>query len=501
MSILGVKWWVHALRAIAAALIVWAAAYGADRIPQIRPVTVGLVLLLITLFFALRWGPVTAVVASLVSALAFDYHFQPPVHTFGFDDAEGVIAVFTFMVTSIAVSYVSLLSEKRANEATQGRREAERLNHLGDALLPSSTSKAVGATVVENLITHFGAQGAALELTTGEIFRAGSVVAPERFSPDSPQGRGEVVLPVCIGKETVARLAINLSQNNGGISTTALNAISRQLTMVLSRVRANEQLLHLAADIQMGMLPSTFPAFPRAPEIDLHATIVPAQDVGGDFYDYFVLPDGRICFIIGDVSDKGIPAALFMAMVVTAFQIIALAPRVSIAETMAELNRYVCDNNRSQMFVTALAGIIDLKTGTIEYSDGGHEPPFVIRRSGAVEMVEKVGGIALGIMRDHPFAAGSIHLDPGDTLLLYTDGVNEAMNNERKLFGTPTIGEVLRTLSKAPSAQDISTLITQRVKAFVAGAPQSDDITMLVVRYLGAAARNPVPASSAQSAR
>lgn len=497
MSILGVKWWVHALRATAAALIVWSAAYGADRIPHIRPVTVGLVMLLITLFFALRWGPVTAVVASLVSALAFDYHFQPPVHTFGFDDAEGVIAVFAFMVTSIAVSYVSLLSEKRANEATQGRREAERLNRLGDALLPSATSKAVGATVVENLINHFGAKGAALELTTGEIFRAGSVVAPDRFAAGSPQARGELVLPVCIGKETVARLAIN----DCPLSTTALNAIAHQLTMVLSRVRANEQLLHLAADIQMGMLPSTFPAFPNAPEIDLHATIVPAQDVGGDFYDYFALPDGRICFIIGDVSDKGIPAALFMAMVVTAFQIIALAPRTSVAETMAELNRYVCDNNRSQMFVTALAGIIDLKTGAIEYCDGGHEPPFIVRKSGAVEMVEKVGGVALGIMREHRFAPGSIRLESGDTLLLYTDGVNEAMNNERKLFGTPTIGEVLRSLSKTPTAEDISTLITERVKAFVAGAPQSDDITMLVVRYLGAAARNPVPVSSAQSAR
>jgi serine phosphatase RsbU (regulator of sigma subunit) len=399
-------------------------------------------------------------------------------------------------VTSLAVSYVSLLSERRANEANQRRLEAEHLHMLGEALLPSSSSRAVGNTVVEKLINPFGAKGAALEMTNGETFRAGSVVLPERFAAQATQARGEIVLPVNIGRETVARLAIN----DCSISSSALTAISHQLTMVLGRVRAGEQLLHLAADIQMGMLPSTFPAFPRSPEIDLHATIVPAQDVGGDFYDYFCLPDGRICFIIGDVSDKGIPAALFMAMVVTAFQIIASTPRTSIAETMAELNRYVCDNNRSQMFVTALAGILDLKTGTVEYCDGGHEPPFVIRSSGAVEMVEKVGGIALGIMRDHPFASGTIPLAPADTLLLYTDGVNEAMNNDRKLFGTPTIAEAMRGGPKGASAEEITRLLTQRVNAFVAGAPQSDDITMLVVRYLGANAGAPISAASAQSA-
>jgi sigma-B regulation protein RsbU (phosphoserine phosphatase) len=187
--------------------------------------------------------------------------------------------------------------------------------------------------------------------------------------------------------------------------------------------------------------------------------------------------------------------------VVTAFQIIASTPRVSVAETMAELNRYVCDNNRSQMFVTVLAGILDPKNGSIEYCDGGHEPPFLVRASGEVEMVEKVGGIALGVMRDHPFASGTLRLAPGDTLLLYTDGINEAMNHERKQFGTPTIGTVLRENAKSATAEDIATLLTKRVNAFVAGAPQSDDITMLVLRYLGAAVAKDVSATTAQFAR
>jgi phosphoserine phosphatase RsbU/P len=295
----------------------------------------------------------------------------------------------------------------------------------------------------------------------------------------------------------VARLAIN----DAGLSPAALNAISHQLTMVLGRVRASEQLLHFAADIQMGMLPNTFPAFPAQPEVDLFATLLPAQDVGGDFYDYFQLPDGRICFIIGDVSDKGVPAALFMAMTVTAFQILASSPRLTVAAMVQELNRYVCDNNRSQMFVTALAAIFDPATGAIEYCDAGHEPPFIVHRDGKIEMVEKVGGVALGIVPDHRYVSGSLRLAAGETLVTYTDGVNEAMNPKRELFGTPTIGDVLGELAPDASADDACRRLMQRVQRFAAGAPQSDDITMLALRYLGAAAGSQSPTSRAQGAR
>lgn len=499
MSILGVKWWVHALRALVSAVALWYLAYGAHFLPGIRPVTVGLVSLLVTLFFAMRWGPVTAVVGALSAALAFDFYFIPPVHSFGVDDADGAVAILATVIASVAVSWVSLISERNAAEAHRRRLEAERLNQLGDALLPSASSRAVGATVVEKLITHFGVQGAALELANGEVFRAGSVVLPEKLAAQASGPGGEVVLPVRVGNETIARLAIGFAKGGpGSISPAALDAISHQLTMVLSRVRASEQLARFAADIQMGMLPNTFPAFPRQPEVDLYATLLPAQDVGGDFYDYFALPDGRVCFIIGDVSDKGVPAALFMAMVVTAFQILASAPRASVAEMVRDLNRYVCDNNRSQMFVTALAGIFDPQSGAIEYCDAGHEPPFIVRASGQVEMVDKVGGVALGIVHDHVFISGSLRLGAGDTLFTYTDGVNEAMSPERKLFTTPAIGEVLCQLSRNASARETCAALMQRVQAFASGAPQSDDITMLALRYRGAGAAAPV--SSAQAA-
>lgn len=484
MSIFGVKWWVHLLRAIVSAAALWVMTEAASHISDVRPVTVALIGVLVTLFFAIRWGPISAVIGALSSGLAFDYYFLPPARTFGFEDGEGVVAVFAVVVTSVAVSYVSLISERNANEAHRRRLEAERLNKLGDALLSSASSKAVGATVVEKLITQFGAKGAALELTDGETFRAGTVVPPE------------LRLPVRLGSETIASLAIH----DCGISPSALDSISHQLTMVLGRVRASEQLARFAADIQMGMLPNTFPAFPQQPQVDVFATLVPALDVGGDFYDYFTLPDGRVCFIIGDVSDKGVPAALFMAMVVTAFQILATKPRATVAEMVTDLNHYVCENNRSQMFVTALAGIFDPHSGNVDYCDGGHEPPFVVRASGRVELVEKVGGIALGIMPDHIFISGALRLEAGDTLVTYTDGVNEAMNPGRQLFTTPAIGEVLCHLARNASAQDTCETLMQRVRAFAAGAPQSDDITMLALRYRGASAGAKPPASSAQAA-
>jgi serine phosphatase RsbU (regulator of sigma subunit) len=498
MSILGVRWWVHVLRAIVCGAALWVVTEAGSHIPDVRPATVAMTGVLVTLFFAIRWGPISAVVGALSSGLAFDYYLLTPPHTFGFEDVEGVVAAFAVVVTSCAVSYVSLLSERNAKEADRRRLEAERLNQLGDALLPSASSKAVGNTVVEKLITHFGAKGAALELADGEVFRAGSVVLPEKLAEQAAGLGSEVVLPVAIGKETVARLAIGFAKDGGSISPSALDAISHQLSMVLGRVRASEQLARFAADIQMGMLPNTFPAFPQQPEVDLFATLIPAQDVGGDFYDYFALPDGRVCFIIGDVSDKGVPAALFMAMVVTAFQILATKPRATAAQMMTDLNDYVCENNRSQMFVTALAGIFDPQSGNVEYCDAGHEPPFMVRASGRVELVEKVGGIALGIMPDHIFISGSLRLDAGDTLVTYTDGVNEAMNPERQLFTTPAIGEVLCHLARNADAKDTCETLMQRVQAFAAGAPQSDDITMLALRYRGARAAAPV--SSAQAA-
>jgi serine phosphatase RsbU (regulator of sigma subunit)/anti-sigma regulatory factor (Ser/Thr protein kinase) len=245
--------------------------------------------------------------------------------------------------------------------------------------------------------------------------------------------------------------------------------------------------LELARDIQMGLLPRDFPALPEFKEVDIFATIIPALEVGGDLYDFFPLDKDRICFVIGDVSDKGIPAALFMMMARTAFKMSAIASPESISLTMSRVNQFLFECNQSQMFVTAIAGILDLRTGRVEYADAGHEPPFILRPSGAVLKVEKVGGIALGFCPDLSYRSGALQLSCGDALVLYTDGINEAMNTGRQLFGADAIERTLCGVGQAASSEKIIQGVLDDLRVFVGGAQQSDDITMLVIRYLGRA--------------
>jgi sigma-B regulation protein RsbU (phosphoserine phosphatase) len=207
--------------------------------------------------------------------------------------------------------------------------------------------------------------------------------------------------------------------------------------------------------------------------------------VGGDLYDFFPLDKDRICFVIGDVSDKGIPAALFMMMARTAFKMSAIASPESISLTMSRVNQFLFESNQSQMFVTALAGILDLRTGRVEYADAGHEPPFILRPSGAVLKVEKVGGVALGFCPDLSYRSGMLELSLGDALVLYTDGINEAMNTGRQLFGADAIERTLSGFGRAASSEKIVQGMLDDLRVFVGRARQSDDITMLVIRYLG----------------
>lgn len=284
---------------------------------------------------------------------------------------------------------------------------------------------------------------------------------------------------------------------------TYLGLALERAQMVQSYVNTEklQQSLQLALEIQMGMLPQKFPAFPSNPEIDICASVVPALEVGGDLYDFFLLDEDHIFFLIGDVSDKGVPAALFMAIVKTAFQISAKGKvQMSggdyhcvgteelpglIATVMRTVNNVLFENNPSQMFVTIFAGILDLRTGEIEYSDGGHEPPFIIRSDRKIEMLNKKGGVALGFLDDYVFSSGTIQLNPGDSLLLYTDGVNEARNANNEMFARPSIGEVLRRLSEKMSASKVVSTILRKVQEFASGAPQSDDITVLAIHFKG----------------
>lgn len=250
-----------------------------------------------------------------------------------------------------------------------------------------------------------------------------------------------------------------------------------------ARVRVESE-LSAAREIQVGMLPRKFPPFPDQSDLDVYAMLESAKEVGGDLYDYFLIDEHRLFFLVGDVSGKGVPAALFMAMTTSLFKAHAMSG-ASTDAIMRRVNEELSRDNAAEMFVTVFACILDLRDGSIEYSDGGHEAPFIVRDSGAVERLEKHQGMALGIFEDVPYKADRFDLGKGDALVLFTDGVSEATNSEDHLFTTGRIETALATARSEVSAQRIAEGLSDSVSAFVGAVPQSDDIAILVVGYNG----------------
>jgi sigma-B regulation protein RsbU (phosphoserine phosphatase) len=242
--------------------------------------------------------------------------------------------------------------------------------------------------------------------------------------------------------------------------------------------------LAIARDIQMNILPTEFPPAPPRDRYDLRALIEPAKEVGGDFYDFFPIDEDRLCFVVADVSGKGVPAALFMAVSMTLLKATArsgLPPEEIFARVNDELSR----ENRVNMFVTVFCGILDTRTGEVVFANAGHNHPLVMKRSGTVSFVKTVNGLALGVMEDAPYRRETLRLEPGESLFLYTDGVTEAMNPADELFGDDRLRGELETLAgRCPD--DVTAAIMEQVKEFASGAPQSDDITVMAVRYKGA---------------
>jgi len=242
--------------------------------------------------------------------------------------------------------------------------------------------------------------------------------------------------------------------------------------------------LSAARDIQISMVPRTFPPFPDRTDLDIFALLESAKHVGGDLYEYVLIDEHRLFFVVGDVSGKGVPAALFMAMTTTLFKAHALSAS-STGEIMERVNNELSRENAAEMFVTAFAGILDLRDGTVEYSDGGHEAPFIVRADGTVSRIEKHQGMALGVFGDVPYASTVFRLEPGDALVLFTDGVSEATDANDELFTVGRMEQALAKVRSDPSARFIAEGLADSVRGFVGAVPQSDDIAILVVCYEG----------------
>lgn len=263
----------------------------------------------------------------------------------------------------------------------------------------------------------------------------------------------------------------------------------RELTTATASRERMESELRIARDIQMGILPKLFPPFPEHDEIDLHAILEPAREVGGDFYDFFLCGRDHFCFLVGDVSGKGVPAAFYMAVAKTLIKSLAessareegLLPDPG--AILARANDDLARDNDSCMFVTIFIAMIELSTGKLRYASAGHNPPALLRAGRAAELLPSAQDPVAGAMPGVEYATGSLALAPGDALLLYTDGVTEAMNAGLELFGEA------RLLSLASQscgeAKTCNQALAKAIHAFAGGAEQSDDITLLTLRYLG----------------
>lgn len=241
--------------------------------------------------------------------------------------------------------------------------------------------------------------------------------------------------------------------------------------------------LDVAAKIQSSMLPCIFPAFPDRNEFDIYATMDPAKEVGGDFYDFFMVDADHLAFVVADVSGKGVPAALFMVIGKTLIKD-HTGLHDDLGEVFTEVNNILCASNSEEMFITAFEGVLNLKTGELRYVNAGHEIPFLCRKGGVFEPFKVRAGFVLAGMQGIRYRAGSIQLEPGDKVFQYSDGIPEAINSEKAPFGMKRLESVLvKNSEKAPS--ELLPLVKADVDAFVGDADQFDDITMLCIEFKG----------------
>ena len=242
--------------------------------------------------------------------------------------------------------------------------------------------------------------------------------------------------------------------------------------------------LAIAGEIQQTILPRSFPPFPELTEVvDIYASMTPAKDVGGDFYDFFQIDDERIGLVIADVAGKGVPASLFMAVSRTLLRATALRG-VSSAECLTYANKLLCKESLDSMFVTVFYGIYHYKTGMMDYTNAGHNPPYLLRGGRTVECLPVASNFVVGVFDDIEFESNTLTFGIGDTLLLYTDGVTEAFNDKREQFSESNLQDILASMHESSSAKEVVTSVLQSVKTFSGDYPQSDDITLLSLQRI-----------------
>ena len=273
------------------------------------------------------------------------------------------------------------------------------------------------------------------------------------------------------------------------ISLIAINIADRGRRMVLKQHEKDlenariESELELSARIQSDMLKKDFPAFPGHSEFDVFASMTPAKEVGGDFYDFFFVDDDHAAFVIADVSGKGIPAALFMASSMNIIKSATL-PGMLPEEILEQVNIRICENDKDDMFVTAWLGILDIRSGHLRAANAGHEYPLLSNGTGVFEKVKDRHSFVLGGMPGTKYIGYDMHLEPGACLFLYTDGLTDTENKNGEFFGLERSLDVLNE-TRDLSPRDRVERLHKAAEDFAAGEPQFDDITMMCIKYSG----------------
>ncbi|MCM1251575.1 MAG: PP2C family protein-serine/threonine phosphatase [Clostridium sp.] len=278
-----------------------------------------------------------------------------------------------------------------------------------------------------------------------------------------------------------AMILLGLSSIATTIAKRTRNLLEKQIKDSEERHRISAE-LDVATHIQANMLPRIFPAFPERPEFDIYASMNPAKEVGGDFYDFFMVDDKHLAIVMADVSGKGVPAALFMVIGKTLIKD-HTTPGADLGQVFSEVNDLLCESNSEGLFITAFEGVLNLATGEFHFVNAGHEMPFIAKSGNVYEAYKLKPGFVLAGMENMKYQSGSITLSPGDKIFQYTDGVTEATNAANELYGIKRLTDILtKNTDKSPA--ELLPIVKADIDAFVGNAPQFDDITMLCVEYL-----------------
>ncbi|HQH12760.1 MAG TPA: SpoIIE family protein phosphatase [Candidatus Sumerlaeota bacterium] len=247
------------------------------------------------------------------------------------------------------------------------------------------------------------------------------------------------------------------------------------------QLEAIQRELDIARDIQLSILPRKFPPFPARNDLDIHAVMIPARQVGGDYYDFFFIDPEHLAFVIADVSGKGVPASLFMMFTRTLLKAQAIT-EIDPGKCLNKVNDMLVEDNSESMFVTLFYAMLNTNTGEVAFCNAGHNPPFIVRKSGELQAISCCENIPLGIFPERCYQNKTLNLEPGDGIFLYTDGITEAQTQKSEFFTTTRLIQSLQRLNNQ-SASGIIEGVIEDVRAFTHGDPQSDDITALFVRY------------------